>query len=87
MSMTLEQIGELNTSQILDKIVEEAAETIQAALKMKHYGATAVGNTGIKYDNLAALTQENNQVAVACMALCIKYDRSYMETLKAPTQS
>ena len=65
MPLTKEELRSLPMLNLLDVAVEEAAELILAAQKLKVYGPIGIAPNGTQYDNIAAVMHEARQVSDA----------------------
>jgi hypothetical protein len=61
MAMTKEKREKLSTEAVMDKVIEESAELIQAVCKLKNFGPRPLFE-GVQYDNVRDVVTEYKQL-------------------------
>lgn len=77
--LTDEELRSKTETELLDLALEECGELIQALVKMKRHGHAALGPTGIYYDNLQNIADENYQLGTVTYHLMSRYKTSVVD--------
>lgn len=69
----------------LTRIIQEAAEVIQAVTKLQQYGFVATDNkTGITYDNVVAMLSEFNDLEHAINTIRVHHKTHWGDSVNMP---